>query len=392
MKVLAKRPTGYQESQASKELYKRAVKPYGTAIVIALLFMIIGFFPLLAHVLAPGFDPVFQLGDKVQVEFLGYKQVANGTETYGPFGLGALILSFAVPLGLALAIGYFYRAKTKDIIEIRNQTKKLEEEFASGLFQLGNRIGDGVPSEVAFDQVADTMEGSPTGKFFRLVDTNIRRLGMGLKEAIFNPKTGALLAFPSPLVESSMEVLLESSKKGPKVTANSLLSISTYIDKIHRVDERLRDLLSEISSSMRAQVNFLTPVIAGIVIGVASMVVSIIVNLNTQFAAKMADSATSGDMPGISSGLDAVLDVFNIQGLIPSYFFQLVVGIYLVELAVILTYLQNSIENASDSLMGEYLISKSVIKSTILYTIIGIAVILIFNLLAGSIITSNFGG
>ncbi len=35
-------------------------------------------------------------------------------------------------------------AKTIDLV---NETKKLEDEFASALFQLGNRLGDGLPAE-----------------------------------------------------------------------------------------------------------------------------------------------------------------------------------------------------------------------------------------------------
>ena len=392
--ILSKRPTGYQESQTSKEMYKRLSKPIGTAILIALIFIIIGLFPLIAHYTsAPDTDLTINIG-AAQLKLLGYEQGGEPGVYYGPFGIGALILSFAVPLGLALAIGFYFRAKTKKIIEIREETKKLEREFSSGLFQLGNRIGDGVPAEVAFNRVADVMSGSPTGKFFELVDANIRKMGMGLKEAIFNKKSGAILAFPSPLVESSMEVLLESSKKGPRVTARSLLSISNYLDKIHRVDERLRDLLAEVVSSMKAQVNFLTPVIAGIVIGVASMVVTIIVNLNTAFTSDGMGGGVGVGLDGgesMSSGLLAVVDIFSIEGIIPSYFFQLVVGVYLVQISIVLTLLQNGIENSADKFMGEYLLSKSITRSAILYTIIGVAVILLFNIMAEVIIKSTGG-
>ena len=43
--------------------------------------------------------------------------------------------------------------------ELRDETKRLENEFASALFQLGNRVGDGIPTELAFSKVAETMEG-----------------------------------------------------------------------------------------------------------------------------------------------------------------------------------------------------------------------------------------
>ena len=69
-------------------------------------------------------------------------------------------------------------------IKIRENTKALEKEFAAALFQLGNRLADGLPAEIAFDKVANTMENTVSGSFFRAISANIRRLGMGVEEAI----------------------------------------------------------------------------------------------------------------------------------------------------------------------------------------------------------------
>ena len=52
-----------------------------------------------------------------------------------------------------------------------------------------------------------------------------------------------------------MKVLVESSRKGPMVVSRALLSIADYLDKIYKVSERLKDLLSEITSSMKSQVS-----------------------------------------------------------------------------------------------------------------------------------------
>jgi len=34
------------------------------------------------------------------------------------------------------------------------------------MFQLGNRLGDGIPAEIAFAKVAETMKGTTSGDFF----------------------------------------------------------------------------------------------------------------------------------------------------------------------------------------------------------------------------------
>ena len=106
------------------------------------------------------------------------------------------------------------------------------------------------------------MEGTVSGGFFKLVSANIRRLGMSIKQAIFDPVHGALISFPSNLIESSMKVLIQSIKKGPIIAAQALTNISRYIKEIHSVNERLRDLMADIISSMNSQIKFLTPAIA----------------------------------------------------------------------------------------------------------------------------------
>jgi hypothetical protein len=43
-----------------------------------------------------------------------------------------------------------------------------------------------MPAELAFDRVAEGMAGTVSGKFFSLASNNIRRLGMGVEQAIFD--------------------------------------------------------------------------------------------------------------------------------------------------------------------------------------------------------------
>lgn len=392
LNILSKRPTGYGESKVAESVYKKIPSPKNLALLIAVILIAIGLLPLIITFLDP---PKFLEGKVCAINdidlgptlgcFFGY--VKSGDNIYGPFGLGALILSFFIPAALAFSIGLYYKTKSKKIIELRNETKDLESEFASSLFQLGNRMGDGIPVELAFSKVAETMEGTPSGKFFRIVDTNIRQLGMDVERAIFNEKNGAILSYPSSLIESSMEVLLEGSKKGPKIVSQSLISISTYVDKIHKVAERLKDLLAEVISSMKSQVSFLTPAIAGIVVGISAMIVNIIVALNqsitsSSFTLEPGTEATAG-------GLSGIIELFNINGIIPGYFFQLVVGIYVVQLAYILTILQNGIENGMDKVNEEYLLGKNMIKSFLLYAVIAIIVTILFSSLAQGLLAGE---
>ena len=108
----------------------------------------------------------------------GFNEVGGGF--VGPFGIGALILSMFLPLGFALFFSMVFKDKTKDLIKERNKTKQLEREFTNSLFQLGNRLGNGMPPELVFGKVAESSKGLKTEDFFRRVNYNIRQMGIYL--------------------------------------------------------------------------------------------------------------------------------------------------------------------------------------------------------------------
>jgi len=386
--ILSKRPTGYGDTDISEDnpefkKYKNIIiniggmeikiPPLWIGIIVFIVLFLIGISPiLLKNVMS---DVSFGEGFKL----LDYRQSkADPDVIIGPYGLGASILSLFVTLSFGLGVGIYFKLKSKNVIKIRNNAKRLEQEFASALFQLGNRLGDGLPAEIAFEKVAGSMKDTISGRFFSVVSMNIRKLGMGVKEAIFNEKTGALVYFPSNIIESSMKVLIESVKKGPKIAAHALVNISRYIKEIHRVNERLKDLMADIISSMKSQIAFLTPAISGIVVGITSMITAILGKLSL-----LLPEVAGGEGAG-GAGL---MSLFGDS--IPTYFFQIVVGIYVVQIIYILTILSNGIENGSDKLAERYNIGRNLVKSTITYTIIALTVILLFNFVAESIISRS---
>lgn len=396
--ILSRRPTGYGQADITEgnpelEKYKRVlfniggsevrVSPFLLGGVVFVVLFVLGISPFLFHLFNPAFDFTFFGG---AFDFFGYV-CPDGKECpldarIGPYGLGASMLSLLVTLGVGLGVGLYFALQSKNVYSIREKTKKLEDEFATALFQLGNRLGDGLPAEVAFGKVAEVMQGTASGDFFALVSSNITKLGMGIDDAVFRPRSGALASFPSKVIESSMKVLIESSKKGPKIAAQALISMSRYIKEIHRVDERLRDLLAETISSMKGQIKFLTPAIAGIVIGITSMITTILNNLTK----KIAELTTQGS-DAATTGIGGIVTLFG-NG-VPTFYFQIIVGVYVVQITYILTILSTGIEDGFDTLKERYLLGKYLISSTVMYCVISLAVILIFNLIAGQIMANT---
>jgi len=403
--ILSKRPTGYGDTDISEEnpelkKYRNIlikignkelqVTPMIISVFIGVVLLLIGLSPLMFHALG---IPDFGLGGedlttscKQKYCFLEYRISATSNKEIGPYGLGAALASLFIPLSFGLAIGLYYRLRSKNVIKIRERAKQLELEFASALFQLGNRLGDNLPVEVAVEKVSNVMEGTISGNFFQLVSLNIRRLGMSVEKAIFDPMHGALVTFPSNLIESSMKVLTQAIKKGPLIAAQALTNVARYIKEIHKVNERLNDLMADIISSMHSQIKFLTPAIAGVVIGITSMITAILGKLSTQLQ-QVTSSASIGAETATSS--TGILGLFG-EG-IPTYYFQLIVGIYVVQITFILTVIANGVENGADKLSERYQLGNNLIRSTILYIFISGAVMLLFNIIAGRILVATLG-
>ncbi len=385
--ILSKRPVGYAQSDISaipqfEQLRKASIKlsktqeilvdPKYIALMLFFVLFMIGLSPILLHFIAP--DTEIYLTDNILL--LDYRETDAGI-IVGPFGLGATLLSLFIPIALAISLGAYYSFKANKLIKIREETQKLETEFRGAIFQLGNRIGGGMPAETAFGKVSQGLSGSPTGKFLGIVDYNIKQQGMNLQDAIFNNKTGAMISYPSALIESTMKVLVESARKGPQVVSKALLSIADYLDRIYKVSERLKDLLSEITSSMRSQVSFLTPLIAGIVVGIGAMITTIIGGLSTSMGL-----ATGGADASIASGASGLANIFPLEKLMSPYFLQIIVGLYVVEMVIVLTIHANGIDNGVDKLNEEYTLGKNLYRGTMLYILIAAITIFGFNMLA----------
>jgi Flp pilus assembly protein TadB len=391
--ILSKRPTGYGDTDISelnpslKKYRNILIKIGGTEIQINPIFiccliggvlLFLSIVPLILHTLNP--DPTYDIsldfGLGTGWSMLEYRTSPETGEVVGPFGMGASLLSLCLPLGLAFSIGLYFKLRSKNVMKIRNETKKLEDEFASALFQLGNRLGDGLPAEIAFQKVAQTMPDTVSGNFFNVVATNIAKLGMGVREALFNPRTGAIVYFPSNIIQSSMKVLVEGIKKGPIIAAHALLNISRYIKEIHKVNERLKDLMADVISDMKSQIAFLTPAIAGIVIAITSMITYILGTLAGNIS-NLGSSEIGGNITDIAS-------MFGVG--LPTYYFQIVVGLYVFQIVYILTILANGIENGADKLQERYSLGANLIRSTLLYVGLSFVMMIVFNLIASNIV------
>jgi hypothetical protein len=398
LQVMMKRPGGYGETSLLEKnpYYPQYVskKPYYIALLIAIPLLILGLLPFVFQVdyftynilNSEDNQALFGLKSDYSMESLGLGFLGQGNffdfrldtktnKVVGPFGVGALLLSLLIPLSVVIFFSFSYRLRTKELIKAREQTKALEKEFSSSLFTLGNRLGDGVPAEIAFAKVAESTKGLKTEDFFKKVIINMRSMGMGIEEAIFNNNVGAIIFYPSGLIATSMRILIESSKKGLKVAAQGLMSISEYVNNIEKINERLRDLLAEVVSDMSSNMTFLAPLLSGIVVGLAAMITGILGQLETMLNSGAGDVSVAG-----IANIAQIMDLFKIQNMIPPYFLQISIGLYIVQIIFILTATLVTIDSGEDKLKRTYDISKNLIYGFLLYLVIATLSIVVLSI------------
>jgi len=387
--VVMKRPGGYGESGLLEKnpLYKKykSKRPYFVGALIGFPFLLIGLIPFFFR-----YTP-FPLWLNLQRDYtwtqlglgffggggiFGILTDASGN-LVGPFGPLALVLSLFVPLSIAIMFSVAFKMKTVEIIESRTKYKEVEKEFTSSLFQLGNRIGDGVPAEIAFARVSESTKGTATEGFFRAVNENIHNLGMSLERALFDPKRGAVIFYPSSLIATSMRILSESVKKGLQVAARSLMSISEYVKNIKKINDRLNDLLADIVSDMKSNMNFLAPLLSGIIVGLAGMITMILGNLAALFSGGLGPEEALG-----TGGIQGILSIFDVTAMIPTYWLQIVVGIYLIEIVFIMTATLVSIKSGRDVLQTTSETGKNLKTTMLLYFIVALGSIVGLSVVA----------
>ncbi|MEK6917529.1 MAG: hypothetical protein AABW51_01135 [Nanoarchaeota archaeon] len=386
-KIMFLRPGGHGETSLLERhpLYKEysSKKHYVNTFILSLPLLVIGLLPLIFQftpipaVLGLQKDYTFsQLGLNLGDEF-GSQYFFGFADGKGPFGVGALILGMFFPLGIAMFFSIAHKDKTRRIILERRATKELEEEFNNSLFQLGNRIGNGMPPELAFGKVAESSKGLRTEEFFKRVNYNVRQMGMSVESSLFDKARGVLIYYPSELISSSMKILVESSKKGLKIAASSLMSISEYVKNIQKINLRLQDMLAEIVSDMKSNMAFLAPLLSGIVVGLSAMITTILSKL------AICDSAGA---TSAMAGLD-LCEIFDFTTMIPPYFLQISIGIYLIQIIFILTRTLVTVDYGEDRLERSNQLAGNLKSGILLYFLTALFATMALFILASIVLT-----
>jgi hypothetical protein len=218
----------------------------------------------------------------------------------------------------------------------------MEQDFKDAMSLLASRLGEKKPLEDAIHYVEKFMpESRVATELLDSVLRNIMVLGLTLRSAIFDPVYGAMRNIPSRLMEGAFRIMVDSIELGPEVASISLISVSNQIRDIQKINDLIRKMLGDITGMMKTMATFIAPVVLGIVASLQTIIVNILEPLTESdamggAAATGAGSEFGGALGGSAS--EGVIGASAVEAMADPHIFQMIVGLYVIELVIIMTY------------------------------------------------------
>ncbi len=358
MSFLKKRPATFHQPEVLEERKKTLKKILDKNILI----------PVLITLVISGF---------------GLFSMLRSTEQ---FSFKLLMFSLLVIVGTSLGISVHCFMSSIPKLKKKDKIIEMENELHMVLFQIGHQLKSGGSIENNILQIKNRIQELKIMELFRIIVNNIQMFGMTFKQATFNTKNGAIYEYPSYLISAMLKAISDISYSGTSILSDSILSISSYLKNMREIEEYLEDILSEVTSTMRIQSLILAPIASGIVVALAAMMMHMLVNLS-EWVVKFQEQMQSYGPIGTVGGT-AFNSILTIDKILPVSYFQLIVGIYMIEVVVMITLFLSIIKYGDEKIQRKYDIGMSLLTALGIYSI---TVIVLYLILTSLITLSTMG-
>ncbi len=303
----------------------------------------------------------------------------------GQHDIFSMTMSMMIIMGIAFGISSYFILSNFQRIRIQDDVLKTESEFELALFQLGNRISGGTPVELALEKSIEDVKDLSIAGLFSITLRNIRNLGMTFREALLNEKWGAIRFYPSNLIRNIMYMVVDIAKKGVKYAAEGMLTVSKYLRNIRETQEYIRDLLQESVSSMKFQAYMLTPMITGLIVSMAQVIIKVLSILGE----RLQSLSVGSNLPMNISG--GILTGSGTTETVSPEMFQLIIGIYLIEIIIILAIFMTKISQGENKVYQWYSAGKMLLVAVTMYFLIALGASTMFGGLIEQAVSSIAG-
>lgn len=384
-RMIAKRPATYSHSEKLEEVKPKRyieVKRLRLRLPIIPTAFLLGFL-----IAMPGLIYFIQLFSYWHFVFSTYPY-QKALRVWGEYSLsryeptemlGDTFRAMFVVWGIGFAVSFATYFRSKKPYEFDKYVRKLEREFEDGLFELQSALHQDIPVETAILKVIEQYkrlkrERSPIAQFFSSLYRRISQSAVSIRDALFG-KEGLITKLPSSLIKNIMGIVTSALSKGPLIASGVAKNIVSYLSRLREIEHTIRKNMSEIVSNLTMQGEFITPFISGIVASSAVIIIQLL-----QAVAKAIEAIEKMYSFGTDVGgsMYNTLSLININKVMPPTLMELIAGIYLVESVIITAIFLTGIARGFDKVQRDYLISRMLVVSIILFSLVFFIMVVIF--------------
>ena len=310
---------------------------------------------------------------------LGLLMIFTDTET---ISLQKLVGGISIIWGAVAAIVFYSYFSYRGNDKLREEVVATENEFAEALFELGLILNSGYSVESSMEKLMKKIKNLKISFLFGRALDNIRKFGFTFERAIFDEKAGVLKYYPSTMIRNILKVFSEALKKGSKTTAKAMISVSTYLKNVNRVENFLREMIAETTSEMKFMMTLLVPVSMGIIVGLAALLSLVLFNVSQFF------STVTGITQNLPIGDNSLISVLgDIERVVPIEWLTVIVGAYMVEVLLSIAVLVSTLRYGEDSIEKHKTIASALFIGTMIFSIVAIFTFVSFQ----GIVNIGFG-
>lgn len=233
---------------------------------------------------------------------------------------------------------------------------KMEDEFKESMYVIASRMGENKPVENALKSARDFLPNlSISQRIFGKTVENIELMGLPLDSAVFDPLYGSMKNIPSKTLDTAMHLLVDSVSLGVEVASRTLMSLSLQLENMDKVNKSLKDMVSDVTTTMSTMAIFIGPMVLGITVALQKVVMNTLANVVSDPTFTSAEQGASdiGSVAGQSFiNVESIfqVDIATFQTFASPLVFFLIIAFYVIEIVVILLYFTTKIQEDNDLL------------------------------------------
>jgi hypothetical protein len=303
------------------------------------------------------------------------------------FSTEQFLYSFSIVLSLSASMILYSFLSSFNNLKKNKEVLKVESELPVALFQLGVTSSTGKSIEKNIEDLLPRIKTLGISELFKRILYNITTFGMTLESSIFESRVGIIYSYPSKILSMAFRLIVDVSKRGTVFLSIALKSMSEFLKDADEVSNATDEILSETTSDMQIQALIFAPLSAGIVVGLMAIVIYIF----AFFGQSLGDVSEFLQKSGFGLSTSAFSFLIGMGQQVPFHFFQVIVGVFMIEIIYIISYFLGELNYGEDEVNKLFSLGKTMLIGIVIYSItvcalyFGISGVMNFSELGGLI-------